>query len=144
MENVLTVEKNYHTHNMLAKICLIMKVCAVFQRTKIKLNTDLFTLGHIFSMESLTVDIDFMPKNVDDLKYLLVAKYEITSLVLSIQIKEQHTVAEALIHAVICIFGPSELLILENESAFPGKVTQFILRAINYKLKIISHSNIAA
>ena len=62
-------------------------------------------------------------------------------LVISIKTRVVQIVAEAMINKPICIFGPPKLLMLDKDSAFTGKVIQFILRALNFQLLIISSSS---
>ena len=49
--------------------------------------------------------------------------------------------AEAPVHTIICIFGPTKVLPVDKDSAFTGEVSQFILRAINCPLKLLSPFN---
>ena len=59
-------------------------------------------VGHLL-INSLSVDINFIPKVFDDFKYLLAATCEITSFVLAIPNKSSaaQVLSEALIHRVI-------------------------------------------
>ena len=57
-----------------------------------------------------------------------------------IKTRAAQVVVEALIHRVICILGQCNLLIADKNLTFMAEVIQFILRAINCKLKLISIS----
>ena len=52
--------------------------------------------------------------------------------------RSAQVIIKAPVHRNICIFGPSKPLTVEKDSAFTKEVIQFILRAINCPLKIIS------
>ena len=73
-------------------------------------------------MESLLVDIKFIPKGFCDFKYLLVTTCEIMNFVLVIpsESKAVQAVAEVLIHRFIYISGQSKLV--DTDSAFTGEV----------------------
>ena len=62
-------------------------------------------------------NIQFMPKDFDNIKYLLIAACEVKKNVLSIPIKSRavKVMTEILIHGFIYIFGPSELLIVDKD-----------------------------
>ena len=59
-------------------------------------------------MENMSVYIKFIPKGLDNFKYLLVATCEITNLVLAIwiKLKAAQVVVQALIHRPIYILVP--------------------------------------
>ena len=77
-------------------------------------------------------------KGFDGFKYVLVATCKITNFVLAIPIKTTvaQLAAEALIHKSYMYFSPSKLLIVDKDLAFTGEVIHFLLRVINYQLKI--------
>ena len=128
---------------MLAKICMFVKACDICQKTKIKfLQHRPYPLRIPVDyswIESLLVDIKFMPKGFDGLNYFLVANWKITNFILAILIeyKTAQVIGETLIHRVICMFGPLKIIV-DKDSAFTGKVIYFILCAMNCQLKLIS------
>ena len=80
-----------------------------------------------------------MPEGFDYFKTNLLATCEITNPIIAIPVKTRATqvVAEVLPHRVICIFGLPKLLRFDKHSIFTEKVNTFILRTINFILKII-------
>ena len=94
-------------------------------------------------MESLLIDIRYMLKGFNDLKFLLGDTCQITKFILAIPIYNQvaNVVDEALIHRDICIFCASKLLIVHKDSTSMGEMILFILRANGCHLKTISLFN---
>ena len=80
-----------------------------------------------------------MLKGFDNFKYLLVATCDITNILVVILIKTEavQVVAGARIHR-IHTFWSTKVISGRQRFSFTGKVSQFILRAINCQLKIIS------
>ena len=94
-------------------------------------------------MERLSADIKYMPQGFDNFKFLLVVTCELTNFTLAIPLKQRtaQVVAEALLHRLICIFGLPRLLIVDQDKGFTAQVIQYMLAAIDCKLKIISPYN---
>ena len=63
-----------------------------------------------------------MPKGFDDFKYNLVAACEITNFMSAIPIKLRigQVIPEMFIHRNICISGPHELHIIDEDFVFTG------------------------
>ena len=84
-----------------------------------------------------------MPLGIDGFKYLLVVTCEYTNFVIAIPLKDiqAKTIAEALIHQVITIFGIPNMLIVDKDRAFIRHVINLLLNALQCTQKIISPYN---
>ena len=80
-------------HTILVKIQLFVKVCDISQRMRIKSPKNRPYHPKIpvdyFPIESLSVDMKFIPKGFDDFTYLFVATCETTHFVVAILISSQ-------------------------------------------------------
>ena len=94
-------------------------------------------------MTWLLADIKYIPKGFDNFKFLLIVTCEYTNFVITIPLKDTQarTIAEALIHRVITIFGIPDLLIVEKDRALTGQITNLLLQVLKYTQKIISPNN---
>ena len=96
-----------------------------------------------YPMTQLLADIKYMPKGFDTFKFLLIVTCEYTNFVIAIPLKDTQTrtIAEALIHRVITIFGIPNLLIADKDRAFTGQIINLLLQALQCTQKIISPYN---
>ena len=93
-----------------------------------------------YPMTQLSADIKYMPKGFDNFKFLLINTCEYTNFVISIPLKDTQarTIAEALIHRVITIFGMPNLLIVDKDRALTGQIINLLLQALQCTQKIVS------
>ena len=96
-----------------------------------------------YPMTQLLADIKYMPKGFDNFKFLLIITCEYTNFVIAIPLKDTQarTIAEALIHRVITIFGIPDLLIVDKDRALTGQIINLLLQALQCTQKIISPYN---
>ena len=96
-----------------------------------------------YPMTWLSADIKYMPKGFDNFKFLLIITCEYTNFVIAIPLKDTQTrtIAEALIHRVITIFGIPNLLIVEKDRALTRQIINLLLQALQCTQKIISSYN---
>ena len=82
-------------------------------------------------------------KDLTTFKFLLIVTCQYTNFVIAIPLKDTQarTIAEALIHRVITIFGIPNLLIVDKDRAFTGEIINLLLQALQCTQKIISPYN---
>ena len=96
-----------------------------------------------YPVTQLSADIKYMSKRFDNFKFLLIVTCKYTNFVIAIPQKDTKagTIAEALIHRVITIFGIPDLLIVDKDRTLTGQVINLLLQALQCTQKIISPYN---
>ena len=94
-------------------------------------------------MQDLSIDIKHMPMIFGGYQYLLVITCDQTNftIVTPLRSRDAQSVAEALIHRVIYLFGPPRQIICDEAAEFTSYIVQAILHMLNCKLKVISPCN---
>ena len=94
-------------------------------------------------MTCLSADIQYMPKGFDNFRFLLIVACEYTNFVIAIPLNDTQarTIAEALIHRVLTIFGIPDLLTVDKDRALTGQIINLLLQALQCTQKIISPYN---
>ena len=132
---------------MLNKLKQYITACDICQRTQQKQNNNVLMHARIpetyYAITWLSADIKYMPKGFYNLKFLLIITCQYTNLVIAIPLRDTQarTIAEALIHRVITIFGIPDLLIVDKDRALTGQVINLLLQALQCTQKIISPHN---
>ena len=143
----LTMKKTFYFLGMLNKLKQYIMVCDICQWTSTKQNNNVPLHARIpesyYPMSRLSADVKYMPEGIDGFKYLLVVTCEYTNFVVAIPLKDiqAKTIAEALIHRVITIFGIPDMLIVDKDRALTGQVINLLLNALQCTQKIISPYN---
>jgi hypothetical protein len=143
----LTIAKYYFIPNIHTKLNHYLEACVECQkcRSKSTKNRPFHPrIPHDYTpMQHVSADIKYMPNGFDDYKFMLVCTCELTNFVIAVPLKriDAPSVAEALIHRLICVFGPPKRLIVDKDKALSGKIVQYILDALKCNLKIISPWN---
>ena len=77
-----------------------------------------------YLMTYFSADIKYMPKGFDNFKFLLIVTCEHTNFVIAIPLTDTKakTIAEALKHRVITIFGIPDLLIVDKDRTLTGQM----------------------
>ena len=141
------MKKNFYFPGMLNKLKQYITACDICQRTQRKRNNNVLMHARIpetyYPMTQLLADIKYMPKGFDNFKFLLIVKCKYTNFVTAIPLRDTQakTIAEALIHRVITIFGIPNLLIVDKDRALTGQVINLLLQALQCTQKIISPYN---
>ena len=90
-------------------------------------------------MQDLSIDIKHMPTAFGGYQYPLVITCDQTNftIITPLRRRDAQTVAEALIHRVIYLFGPPRQNIFDKATEFTSHIVQAILHMLNCRLKVI-------
>ena len=94
-------------------------------------------------MQDLSIDIKTMPQAFGGYHLLLVITYDQTNFTIGVPLRDMQmqTVAEALLHRVIYLFGPPRQIVCDEATEFTSAIVQAILTMLNCRLKVISPYN---
>ena len=143
----LTIRKQFYFPNMLPKLQRYIEACTICQRTKPKRTNQWPFYGRIpvdyVPCENLAVDLKMMPQGILKYEHLLIATCEKTNFVYAIplQNKKTQTIADALIHRVFFLTGPSSKLSIDQDSALTLQVISEVLKSLECTMQIISPWN---
>ena len=140
----MTIRQKFFIHNLMNKVKRYIKACHTCLKTKPKYKKNRPIYGRLpidyAPMQDLSIDIKHMPKAFGGYQYLLVITCNQTNftIVTPLRSRDAQTVAEALIHRVIYLFGPPQQIICDETAEFTSHIVQAILHMLNCRLKVIS------
>ena len=143
----LTMKKTFYLPRMINKLKQYIMAYDICQWTSTKWNNNVPLHARspesYYPMSRLSADVKYMPVGIDGFKYLLAVTCEYTNFVVAITLKDiqAKTIAEALIHRVITIFGIPNMLIVDKDRALIGQAINLLLNALQYTQKIFSPYN---
>ena len=94
-------------------------------------------------MQDLSIDIKTMPQAFGGYHLLLVITCDLTNFTIVVPLRDRQiqTIAKALIHRVIYLFGPPRQIVCDEAAEFTSAIVQAILTMLNCRLKVISPYN---
>ena len=129
------------------KVKRYIEVCHTCLKTKPKYKKNRPVYGRIpvdyTPMQDLSIDIKMMPQAFGGYHLLLVITCDQTNFTIAVPLRDRQTqtVADALIHRVIYLFGPPRQIVCDEASEFTSAIVQAILTMLNCRLKVISPYN---
>ena len=129
------------------KVKRYIEACHTCLKTKPKYMKNRPIYGRILvdyaPMQDLSIDIKTMPQAFGGYHLLLVITCDQTNFMIAVPLRDRtaQTVAEALIHRVIYLFGPPRQIISNEATEFTSAIIQAILCILNCRLKVISPYN---
>ena len=142
----ITIRQGFFIHNLMNKVKRYIEACHTCLKIKLKYKKNRPVYGRVpidyTPMQDLSIDIKHMPITFGS-QYLLVITCDQTNftVVTPLRSRDAQSVAEALIHRVIYLFGPPRQIICDEAAEFTSHVVQAILHMLNCKLKVISPYN---
>ena len=143
----LTIRKRFYIPNLLNKLKRYTQACDLCQRSNRKSTKQAIQYPRIPTtyspMSHISADIKFMPKGINGYAKMLVVTCEFTNFTVAIPLQQAtaQSIAEALIHRVIAIFGIPDRLIVDKDRGFTGQIVKILLTALKCEQKIISPFN---
>ena len=143
----MTIRQRFFIHNLMNKVKRYIKACHTCLKTKPKYKKNRPIYGRIpvdyAPMQDLSIDIKHMPMAFGGYQYLLVITCDQTNftIITPLRSRDTQSVAEALIHRVIYLFGPPRQIMCDEAAEFTSHIVQAILHMLNCKLKVISPYN---
>ena len=129
------------------KVKRYIEACHTCLKTKLKYKKNRPVYGRIpvdyAPMQDLSIDIKHMPTAFDGYQFLSVITCDQTNstIITPLRTRDAQTVAEALIHRVIYLFGPPREIICDEAEEFTSHIVQAILHMLNCRLTVISPYN---
>ena len=95
------------------------------------------------TMQDLSIDIKTMPQAFGGYHLLLFITCNQTNFTIAVPLRNRQTqtIAEALIHRAIYLFGPPRQIVCDEAAEFTSAIVQAILTMLNCRLKVISPYN---
>ena len=143
----ITIRQRFFIHNLMNKVKRYIKACHTCLKTKPKYKKNRPIYGRIpvdyAPMQDLSIDIKHMPMTFGGYQYLLMITCDQTNftIVTPLRSRDVQSVAKALIHRNIYLFGPPRQIICDEAAEFTSHLVQAILHMLNCKLKVISPYN---
>ena len=143
----MTIRQEFFIHNLMNKVKRYIEACHTCLKMKPKYMKNRPVYGRIpidyTPMQDLSIDINTMPQSFGGYHLLLVITCDQTNFTIAVPLRDQtaQTVAEALIHRVIYLFGPPRQILCDEATEFSSAIIQTILCMLNCRLKVISPYN---
>ena len=129
------------------KVKRYIEACHICLKTKPKYMKNRPVYGWIpvdyAPMQNLSIDIKTIPQAFGGYHLLLVITCDQTNFTIAVPLRDRQTqtIAEALIHRVIYLFGPSRQIVCDEAAEFTSAIIQAILAMLNCTLNVISPYN---
>ena len=144
---VMTIRQKFFIHNLMNKVKRYIEACHICLKMKLKYMKSRPVYGRIpidyTPMQDLSIDIKTIPQAFGGYHLLLVITCDQTNFMIAVPLRDQtaQTVAEALIHRVIYLFGLPGQILCDEATEFSSAIIQAILCMLNCRLKVISPYN---
>ena len=143
----MTIRQKLFIHNLMNKVKRYIEACHICLKTKPKYmkNRPVYRwiLVDYAPMQDLSIDIKTMPQAFGGYHLLLVITCNQSNFTIAVPLRDRQTqtIAEALIHRVIYLFGPPRWIVCDKAVEFTSAIVQAILTMLNCRLKVISPYN---
>ena len=143
----MTIRQKFIIHNLMNKVKRYIEACHICLKAKPKYTKNRPVYGWIpvdyTPMQDLSIDIKTMSQAFGGYHLLLIITCNQTNFTIAVPLRDRQTqtIAEALIHRVIYLYGPPRQIVCDEAVEFTSAIVQAILTMLNCTLKVISPYN---